>query len=171
MADTVSELSRAKRAAIWAFVVLWNLLFLYETFRAFHLTPLVQKLRDTWSLAIPARELPKLPLLFPPAGWIMFYRVDNSSGGMEIYGVRKGTTTLIDPHRVFSTRYVLFDNIRRGMMFSAAEPARRWAFCNFLRRKFPEFEDFAVTQYQYQDLAGAKPPQRLQGVLYQCKLF
>lgn len=165
------RLSRAKRGAIWAFVVAWNLVFLYETFRAFQLTPLLQRLCASWKVDFPAGGLPKLPLLFPPAGWIMFYQVSDSAGGMEIYGVDKGTTTLIDPHRVFATRYVLFDNIRRGMLFSAGEGGRQVPFCNFLRRKFPEYPDFAVAQYQYPSLTGEKPPKRLQGVLYTCKPF
>lgn len=119
----------------------------------------------------PSSGLPKLPTLFPPAGWIMFYQVGDSAGGMEIYGVDKGTTTLIDPHRVFATRYVLFDNIRRGMLFQAGEAGRQVPFCNYLRRKFPEFPDFAVAQYQYPSLTAERPLQRLRGVLYTCKPF
>lgn len=164
-------MTRAKRFSIWAFIVIWNAVFFYETFRQFQLTPLVQAACRASGVAFPARGLPKLPLLFPPAGWIMFYRVDDSAGGVEVYGVNQGTRTLIDPHRIFATPFVFFDNIRRGMMFSVAEPGRQWAFCNFLRRKFPEYEDFAVTQYQYPSLTGDKPPERLSGLLYTCNPF
>jgi hypothetical protein len=157
-------MTRARKAAILSFVAVWNAMFLYETFRAFQLAPLARRLGY-------AGELPKLPLLFPPAGWIMFYRVDNDAGGMEVYGVRKGERSLIDPHRIFATRFVLFDNIRRGMMYSAAEPGRQWDFCNYLRRKFPEFEDFAVTQYEYPSPAGQPEPKRVQADLYSCRPF
>lgn len=154
---------RSKRAWLRLFIAGWLLLFVYETLRAFQLKPLVARLAG--------REvaLPKLPMLFPPAGWIMFYEVGDTAGGLEIYGVSNATTTLIDPHRVFATRYVGFDNIRRGMLWSAA--GRQWEFCNFLRRKFPEYPDFSVVQYQYQDLGSGKPPERQQAPLYGCRPF
>ena len=156
-------MARARKAAIWSFIVVWNAVFLYETFRAFQLEPLLRRLHVQ-------AELPKLPMLFPPAGWIMFYKVENAAGGVEVYGVNKGGRTLIDPHRIFSTRYVLFDNIRRGMMFEAVEPGRQWGFCNYLRRKFPEYADFAVTQYEYPSLTDPSV-KKLQADDYTCAVF
>lgn len=160
-------MNRRRQLWISLFVVAWNLLFLYETFRHFQLTPLLRALALNWDLPLGGRELPKLPMLFPPAGWIMFYHVGDGAGGIEVYGIRGGTPALLDPHAIFETRYILFDNIRRGMMFSSAEPGRSWDFCNYLRRKFPEYPDFAVTQYQVPSLVKATQ-RKTQAVLYRC---
>ena len=61
----ISFMPRRTTTITW-FVIIWTAVFLYETFRASYLSPLLH------------RQLPKLPLLFPPAGWIMFYNVDKS---------------------------------------------------------------------------------------------
>ncbi|MBI4348739.1 MAG: hypothetical protein HY553_18010 [Elusimicrobia bacterium] len=159
----MSPSKTTKRAFLRLFIVAWLALFVYETLRAFQLAPVAARLAGR------PVDLPKLPLLFPPAGWIMFYEVGDTAGGLEVYGVSKTTATLIDPHRVFATRYVGFDNIRRGMLYAAA--GRPWDFCNFLRRKFPEYPDFSVVRYQYQDLGGENPSGRLQAPLYSCRPF
>ena len=67
-----------RNRVITGFVICWTLLFQYETLRANYLSPLVH------------RELPKLRLLFPPAGWIMFYNIDPHYGFAEVYGVKDG---------------------------------------------------------------------------------
>ena len=122
------------RRAITAFVLAWLAVFHYESLRARYL--------DRW-LGV---ELPKVKLLFPPAGWIMFYRVDEGDGRAEVYGLKDGEPELIDPHRIFATRWVGYDDIRRNVLISALPPERAPAFCAFLRRKFPEYRDFAVVE-------------------------
>ncbi len=51
--------------AITVFVLCWSLVFHYESLRVNYLMPLTH------------HELPKTPLLFPPAGWIMFVNIDS----------------------------------------------------------------------------------------------
>jgi hypothetical protein len=127
-------MSRRRRLAIKAFVLGWLLVFSYESLRSAYL--------DRWLGA----DLPKLKLLFPPAGWIMFYRVDDSDGRAEVWGRRGGSEELIDPHRIFATRWLGYDNIRRNVLITALEPPYAPAFCRYLRRKFPQYEGFAVKE-------------------------
>ena len=79
---------RRRNVAITVFVIVWNLFFLYQTFRLNHLGPLLD------------RELPRIQLLFPPAGWIMFYNVDAVFGTTEVYAMRGRNVELIDPHDI-----------------------------------------------------------------------
>ena len=147
--------SRARRIWISCFVVCWIGLFHYETLRLNYLSPLL------------GRELPKTKFLFPPAGWIMFFNITPSYGFAEVYGFKDGRPTLIDPHRIFATRFVWYDNIRRNVMVGVLSPNRGQAFCGYLRRKFPEYQRFAVVYRQYADLIGH--PDDAQGaVVYQC---
>ncbi len=119
---------------ISAFVVFWLGLFNYETFRLNYLSPLF------------GRELPKLKLLFPPAGWIMFYRVDEWDGRCEVFGLKGIRRDLIDPHRIFADRYAGYDNIRRNILVTALEKPYVPEFCGYLHRKFPEYEAFEVDE-------------------------
>jgi len=96
-----------RRRAISVFVIGWLLVFNYETLRHSYL--------DRWL----GLELPKVKFLFPPAGWIMFYRVDDSEGRAEVWGIRAGRPELVDPHRIFATRWVGYDNIRRNVLVTA----------------------------------------------------
>ena len=141
---------------ITAFVIGWTLVFHYETLRANYLSPLVK------------RELPKLPLLFPPAGWIMFYNVDRTYGFAEVYGIHDRRATLIDPHTIFSTQAVGYDNIHRNVLVGVLERGRSPAFCRYLRRKFPEEDGFVVLYATYPDLV--KTPDRIvRQVAYRCQ--
>jgi hypothetical protein len=140
---------------ISCFVIGWLLVFTYETLRHSHLQPLLK------------RELPKLPLLFPPAGWIMFYHVDKSYGLAEVYGIQDGTPTLIDPHEIFETKAIGYDNIRRNVLIGVLYRDRAAPFCRYLRRKFPAYETFAVVYAQYPDLINA-PGQVVNQLAYQC---
>lgn len=140
---------------ITLFVIGWLLLFHYESLRYSYLRPLVHQ------------ELPKVPLLFPPAGWIMFYRVDASAGHAEVYGVRDGVPELLDPHRILATRFVWYDNICRNVLVCALEQPLGPSFCRFLRRKFPAYPEFAIVYVQYSSVV--ERPQRAQRYgVYRC---
>jgi hypothetical protein len=145
----------AKRRAISAFAAAWLLLFHYESLRLSYLNPLL------------GVELPKTKLLFPPAGWIMFYRVDDSDGRAEVYGLKDGAAALIDPHRVFATRWLGYDNIRRNILVSVLHPSRAPDFCRYLARKFPEYDSFAVVEVWIPSVVE-KPHREERRVSYRC---
>ena len=148
-------MSRRHVAITW-FVVCWLTLFLYETFRYNYLSPLFH------------RPLPKVALLFPPAGWIMFYDVDKSYGFAEVYGIHGDVPSLIDPHKIFETKAIGYDNIRRNVLVGVLDRGQGPAFCRFLRRKFPQYESFAVLYGQYPDLI-AEPTRVEYQVAYRCQ--
>jgi len=147
-------LSRTTRISV--FVVLWLLVFHYETFRLNYLSPLA------------GRELPKLKFLFPPAGWIMFFNVDKSYGTAEVYGVRQGEPVRLDPHDIFSSRPVLYDNLHRNVLISVLSPKDGGRFCGYLRRKFPAYDSFAVTYAVYPDIVS-QPDRKLYQLAYRCR--
>ena len=145
-----------RNAVISVFVVVWIAVFHYETLRANYLSPLA------------GRDLPKLKFLYPPAGWIMFFNVDRAYGMAEVYGLRPGEEpALIDPHRIFETRFVGYDNIRRNVLIATLSPQRAQDFCAFLQRKFPAYDRFAVVYALYPDLVD-EPRRILRQVAYQC---
>ena len=137
------------------FVILWVIVFHYESLRAFYLNPLFK------------RNLPKVKFLFPPAGWIMFYEVDDAFGVVEVYGVKNESVQRIDPHDIFKTRTIGFDNIHRGIMGSAASQGMEKQFCSFLQRRFPYFDRFMIVQEYYPSISQ-QPYQRYEQLLYQC---
>ena len=126
--------AKFRNKAISVFVLVWCLVFHYESLRANYLGPLV------------GHKLPKVKFLFPPAGWIMFFQVDEVEAGVEVYGFREERPVLIDPHRIFRTRWLGYDNIHRNIMISVLNPFTNGRFCSFLRRKFPEYERFLVVE-------------------------
>ena len=144
-----------RKTLITLFVIAWTLLFQYETLRASYLSPLA------------GRELPKLPLLFPPAGWIMFFNVDRSYGMAEVYGIRAGQPVLLDPHQIFATRFIGYDNIRRNVLISVLSGDSAPGFCRYLHRKFPEYGAFAVAYVMYPDLVE-RPGEKLYQLAYRC---
>lgn len=145
------------RRNVWitAFVALWIAVFHYETLRLNYLSPLI------------GRELPKLKFLYPPAGWIMFFNVDRSYGFAEVYGVDAGRSTLLNPHDIFETRAVLYDNIHRNVLISVLSRQDAPRFCRYLRRKFPQYDAFTVIYAMYPDLAE-HPDDVQRRVMYQC---
>jgi len=155
-AQYIMKPMRRRHALITCFVIAWTLLFHYETLRANYLSPLA------------GRELPKLPLLFPPAGWIMFYRVDRSYGFAEVYGIRGDHAIKLDPHQTFQTKAVGYDNIRRNVLIEVLSRPYAESFCRYLRWKFPEYESFAVVYAEYPDVI-ASPTQILRQVAYRCR--
>ena len=141
------------------FVLAWIGVFHYETLRLNYLSPLA------------GRELPKLKFLYPPAGWIMFFDVDRTYGCAEVYGwpkgQRHGYPELIDPHDIFRTRFVWYDNIRRNVLVSVLSPHDAPRFCPYLARKFPQYDAFAVVQAVYPDVVN-HPDTVQRAVAYRC---
>ena len=109
---------------ITIFVIIWCAAFHYESVRHFYLNPLFD------------RNLPKIKFLFPPAGWIMFFRVDQSYGHLRIFGFKDENIYEIDPHEIFKVRTIGFDNIHRGIIGSAASRRKSQAFCRHLFKHF-----------------------------------
>lgn len=147
---------KLRNCLIMIFVVGWLILFNYESLRQFYLNPLFRK------------ELPKVKLLFPPAGWIMFYQVSPSYGFVEVYATREGLVQQIDPHLILLTRAIGYDNINRNALVAVLEPSIREQFCRFLRRKFPIFDNFSIIYAQYPNLINA-PLVKEQRLVYQCQ--
>lgn len=144
-----------RKALISAFVLAWLALFNYESLRANYLS--------RW-LGV---ELPKFRLLFPPAGWIMFYSVEDSEGFAEVYGRKGEQAELIDPHSVFETRWVGYDNIHRNVMITALNPAYAPAFCAYLKRKFPAYEGFLIMEAWHPSVTKA-PKRVIRQLAYRC---
>lgn len=145
-----------RNVAITWFVIVWALLFHYETLRANYLSPLA------------GRALPKTFFLFPPAGWIMFFNVDASYGFAEVYGNARSGSVKLDPHDVFSTNAIGYDNIHRNVLVGVLSRGTAPAFCRYLRRKFPVYESFTVLYGVYPDLIAQPDDVRYQ-VAYRCE--
>ncbi len=145
-----------RNVLISIFVVVWLVVFHYESTRHFYLEPGLK------------RSLPKVKFLFPPAGWIMFYNVGKGYGFTEVYGVKDGKTQLIDPHQILQTRAIGYDNIHRNALVAVLSGDVARPFCQFLHRKFPYFERFYVTYASYPDLIE-RPFEKTQTVAYECK--
>ncbi len=138
------------------FVIIWILVFNYESTRHFYLEPLFH------------RDLPKVKFLFPPAGWVMFFNVDDSYGLAEVYGVKDGNTQRIDPHQILQTRAIGYDNIYRNALSTVLSRSLAQPFCAYLHRKFTYFDSFLVTYVNYPSVSQ-RPFERLQALAYECK--
>lgn len=146
---------KLRNTLISIFVVLWLAIFHYHSICHFYLEPFFK------------RPLPQMKFLFPPAGWIMFYNVGESSGYTEIFGVNADGIQLIDQHEILETRTIGFDNIHRNVLSNVLSAEMKEPFCRFLGRKFPEFDGFLITGVYYPSVVQA-PHKRLQRVVYQC---
>lgn len=143
---------------VWisVFVIVWIAAFHYETLRLVYLSPLA------------GHSLPKLKFLYPPAGWVMFFHVDRSYGYAEVYGITDQRQELLDPHDIFETRAVLYDNIRRNVLISALSGQDSSRFCSYLQRKFPQHDGFLIVYAQHPDVVNR--PQHVQRQLaYRCQ--
>ena len=109
-----------------------------------------------------------MKFLFPPAGWIMFFNLDEAYGGAEVFGFKSGHPEAIDPHRIFETKAVLYDNIHRNVLSSVLSPYHKEDFCRFLKRKFPEYEGFVVMASYYPSVIS-KPLRKLYEPQYICR--
>jgi len=137
------------------FVIVWLGVFYYESTCVYYLQPLFK------------RELPRMKFLFPPAGWVMFYNIEDNFGYAEVYGVKDGNPQLIDPHQILQTRAIGYDNINRNALVTVLSPGMDQSFCPYLKRRFPYFEKFLVTDVEYPQLTE-EPFDRRQEVVYQC---
>ncbi len=147
--------AKVRNTAISVFVVLWLFLFNYESLRANYLNPFF------------GRELPKFKFLFPPAGWIMFYQVDQTEGRAEVFGIQGEKFEPIDPHRIFNIHWLGYDNIHRNVLVTVLNPYYASTFCAYLRRKFPNYEHFAVARVIYPSIIRY-PDRRNVRILYEC---
>ena len=145
-----------RNVAITIFVILWTIIFHYESIRYFYLNPFLK------------RELPQMKFLFPPAGWIMFFNVDDQFSYAEVYGVKNHQPQLIDPHLIFRTRTIGFDNIHRNVLSEVCAPYQQQPFCRYLKMKFPGFDNFFVTVVIYPSVTKA-PLRRIVQVVYECQ--
>ena len=109
-----------RNTIISIFVVVWIVVFHYESTRHFYLEPFLK------------RPLPQMRFLFPPAGWIMFFNVGDNYGNTEVYGVKDGRTQLIDPHQILVTRAIGYDNINRNALSTVLSRDVANDFCAFL---------------------------------------
>src|SRR3989344_5816493 len=150
-----SRNSRVRNTAISIFVVLWLFIFHYESTRHFYLSALAK------------RDLPKFKFLFPPAGWIMFFNVDETYSYVEVYGKMGASVHLIDSHDIFRTRTFGFDNIHRNILSNVGSGDHAAAFCRYLSWRLPSYEDFVVMAVYYPSLVK-EPYRRRQEVLYRC---
>lgn len=147
---------KIRNIVISVFVVAWLLLFHYESLRVFYLEPFLR------------RPLPQMKFLFPPAGWVMFFYIDPSYGYAQVYGIKDGRPQAIDPHLILQTRPIGYDNIHRNALVSVLSQEMEQPFCSFLKRKFPYFDNFAVTYINYPSVVE-KPLEQTQTIVYECK--
>lgn len=87
-----------------------------------------------------------------------------------MYGVKNNQSQLIDPHDIFRTRTIGYDNIHRGILGSVNNPnnpAVAAQFCRYLNYRFPYFEKFFITASYHPDMVE-RPYDRRQNILYQC---
>jgi hypothetical protein len=145
-----------RNTLISIFVIIWLVVFNYESTRHFYLEP--------WL----GRPLPKLKFLFPPAGWIMFYNVGENYGYAQVYGVKNGQPQMIDPHQILQTRAIGYDNIHRNALVSVLSRGVEKPFCDYLHRKFPYFESFMVTYINHPSVTQ-RPFEQSQTLAYECR--
>ena len=148
---------KKRNILISVFVIVWLAAFNYESVRYFYLQPALKM------------QLPKVKFLFPPAGWIMFFNVDDRAGYAEVYGVKKGVSYPINAHDIIKSRFIGFDMVHRNVLSIVLEPQARAPFCASLQNRFPEFERFIVTVVEYPSLTKSRY-ERYQAPLYQCPL-
>ena len=98
----------------------------------------------------------------------MFYNVDERFSRVDVYGVKKQQLYLIDPHDIFRTRTIGFDNIHRGILGSVVGQGQANQFCPFLEYRFPYFDRFIITLNYYPDFLK-EPYKQFQEVRYQCR--
>lgn len=146
---------RHRNKFITIFVIFWLILFHYESVRFFYLNPFFET------------KLPKIKFLFPPAGWIMFYKVGTQYSNVDVYGIKNQKNHLLDPHDILRVRTVGYDNIHRGILNRVSHKNQGPQFCRFLKYRFKNYEDFLVVNNYYPDFIN-QPETRHSQVQYRC---
>lgn len=147
---------RWRHVMISLFVIGWLGVFHYESIRYYYLNPWFKK------------QLPKIQWLYPPAGWIMFFHIDKSYGFAQVYAQTGNQIRLIEPHEIFRTRAIMYDNIRRNALISILSPALQQKTCDYLKWRFEGVERFLVTYNQIPDVTQ-KPLVKLEALAYECR--
>ncbi len=96
----------------------------------------------------------------------MFYSVGEQDVHAEVYALDGARQTMLDPHEIFATRWVGYDNIHRNILVTVLEASLALPFCGYLKRKFPGHDDFVVAQAHMPSVITDKRTLR-QG-LYRC---
>ena len=148
-------MKRFRNVIISLFVIAYTLVFHYESLRSFYLEKWFQK------------DLPKVKLLFPPAGWIMFYQVGQRFGHTDIYGVKGKQKQHIDSHEIFRVRTIGYDNIHRGIMGTLTYKRNAKTFCNHMFKNFDYFDEFYVVTTFYPNFVE-EPYKQEQYLQYRC---
>ncbi len=97
----------------------------------------------------------------------MFFQVGQTEVHCEVYGQKDGKLELIDPHKIFPNHWLGYDNIRRNVLITALDPDYSASFCEYLKRKFPEYETFAVTEAIYPSVTQYRDKKILK-LAYKC---
>ncbi|GEM_PF-978650 len=147
---------------ISCFVVIWLVLFFYNNTRHMLLEPFFRK-----SLHNPTFNLAMNKFLFPPAGPIMFYDVGDAFGYHKVFGIKGGQIFELDPHQIYLSRTLFYDNVHRGVLGDIADPGNIPLFCRVMHRRMPEFDDFAVVFRVYPSLMESRYQYR-DGLRYRC---
>ena len=148
-------MKKIRNIVITLFVLTYGFAFHYESLRHFYLNPIFNK------------DLPKIKLLFPPAGWIMFYNVGSQYGHTEVYGVKNNVNQKIDPHEIFRVRTLGYDNIHRGILGVVTYRQKAPLFCAYLKKRFDYFDEFLVVSNYYPSFVE-EPFNQKQFVQYKC---
>jgi len=158
----IAKSKRLRNIFISVFVICWLSLFHYESLRYYENATVKIKFIPEFTL-----KMPKTKFLFPPIGWIMFYQVSDQSGNIEVYGFKGDQSQHIDPHDIFRTRTIMFDNIHRGILGAATRRRMAQPFCRFLKYRFPYFDKFVVIYAHYPNIVENQF-KRNEYVQYQC---
>ncbi len=162
----VVNLAKDKRLRdhfISLFVVIWLMVFMLNTTRHLLLEPFLKRSFPGFSLALAVNKF-----LFPPAGPIMFFNVDDSFGFYRVSGIKNGKLFDLNPHEVILNRTLFYDNIHRGVLGAIGDPGSVVSFCRWMHGRFPEFDDFAVGVRQYPALKKSRYVYQ-EGWLYRCR--
>jgi len=98
----------------------------------------------------------------------MFFNVDDQFAHTEVYGVKNNEPQLIDPHLIFRTRTIGFDNIHRNVLSEVLSTQEEKPFCRYLRWRFTDFDRFLVTVVVYPSVIK-EPFHRVQQLVYECR--
>ncbi len=104
----------------------------------------------------------------------MFFNVDEQFSRTQVYGLKslpqnpnQYVPQEIEPHVIFRTRTIGFDNIHRNIMSTVIMEMNQRPFCRYLKMKFPYYDNFVVILVRYPNVVKT-PMEHTQQVVYQC---